>query len=124
MSTIDGDFGLVNEADLAFNKRMNTCWGQKIAITADNIVRPCIYSEISIGNLLEVDIGTVIDKMKEEYWSLTKDKVEKCNNCEFRYVCFDCREIARKVNGNLYSTNPYCNYEPLNGEWNFGNTKE
>jgi radical SAM protein with 4Fe4S-binding SPASM domain len=96
----------------------NSCWAKKIAVTKDGKIRPCIYSNIVIGNMYDdEDIQSVVKKALK-YWDINKDKVEKCKNCELRYACFDCREIAqRKSNGNLYAKNPYCNYDPFKGKW-------
>ena len=52
-----------------------------------------------------------------EYWMLTKEKVTKCKDCELRYICFDCRETARKYKNYLYATNPNCSYNPYSGKW-------
>jgi radical SAM protein with 4Fe4S-binding SPASM domain len=94
----------------------NTCWGKKIAITKDNKIRPCIFSEIIVGDIQKNDIYDVIEKIRK-YWTITKDKVEKCRDCEFRYVCFDCREIAMRKTNDLYGSNPYCGYNPYTGIW-------
>lgn len=58
-----------------------------------------------------------IEKIKS-YWYISKDKVQKCKECELRYFCIDCREKAqREINGNLYAANSYCNYDPQTGIW-------
>ena len=75
---------------------LNSCWGHKIAITKDSILRPCIYSGINLGKLDTIKFNQLIDSIKI-YWDLTKDHIDKCKDCELRYVCFDCREIARRV---------------------------
>ncbi|MHA1919668.1 MAG: SPASM domain-containing protein [Promethearchaeota archaeon] len=90
--------------------------GEKICITKDGEVRPCIYSQISIANIFNDNIERIFEKIKT-YWEITKDKVEVCKNCELRYVCFDCREIARIKTNNLYAKNPYCQYNPIKGTW-------
>jgi radical SAM protein with 4Fe4S-binding SPASM domain len=116
MSNVDGNFNRVNQTFYLFNRRYNSCWGTKIAITSDGIIRPCIYSEIDIGNYETLSIDQVLEKLKP-YWELTKDKIEKCKDCELRHICFDCREIARKSSGDLKSVNPQCKYNPYKGTW-------
>ena len=101
-----------------YSRVFNNCWGRSIAVTKDEIVRPCIYSEISICNLNELKSPGIIDKL-EKYWYLTKDEIETCKICELRFSCFDCREIAyRKSMGDLYAKNPNCGYNPKTGIWN------
>ncbi len=45
---INGEFGQITEPVYRFNKRHNSCWGKKVAITRDGKVRPYIYSTIKV----------------------------------------------------------------------------
>lgn len=57
------------------------------------------------------------------YWNITKEEVEVCKECELKYVCFDCREISLRAQGDLYAPNPYCLYIPEEGRWQSGKLK-
>ena len=51
-----------------------------------------------------------------------KDKEEKvCKDCEFRYICTDCRAYTEKTHTNeegLDTSKPLkCGYNPYTGEW-------
>ena len=46
---------------------------------------------------------------------LTKDKIDKCSHCEYRYACFDCR--PNSLSGCIYEKPWYCTYDPDKGEW-------
>jgi radical SAM protein with 4Fe4S-binding SPASM domain len=116
MIKIDGEFEQIDRDTYQFNKIFNSCWGKKIAITKDGKIRPCIYSEIIIGDIIEQSLNEILAKISF-YWTLNKDKIEKCKICEFRYACFDCREIAYREGGNLQAANPYCSYNPEKGEF-------
>lgn len=116
LSKVDSDFGRINEQLFHLNLKYNSCWQRKMAITRDGKIRPCIYSELIFGDLEEGCMDTMLEKAKE-YWGMAKDKIEKCKICEFRYACFDCREIARREGGTLFSPNPHCKYDPLSGKW-------
>lgn len=118
LAKVKRDFNKISEDDYILNMKQNSCWGRKVAITKDGKIRPCIYSDIIIGELCEeLSVHLLIEKARE-YWQITKDMVEKCKDCELRYVCFDCREIAQKENnGNIYAANPLCKYNPYKGEW-------
>lgn len=70
---------------------------------------------VEIVSLLD-DVSELINKAKF-YWGITKDKVKKCCNCELRFACFDCREIAYRKNKNIYDENPNCLYNPQKGIW-------
>jgi len=119
MAIVDGDFNRFTHASYRFNRRYNSCWGYKIAITADENIRPCIHSRIIIATLNEIhtDPEEVLERM-QQYWKLTKDKVRICKDCELRHICFDCREIAYRQNGELSDSNPLCVYNPYKGAWN------
>lgn len=121
MSCVDGDFQQITEASYLFNRRYNSCWGTKVAITGDGQIRPCIFSNLCVGNVADLvngnlDVDVLIEKMKE-YWTLTKDNVQTCKDCELRHTCFDCREIARRQGNDLLAANPNCLYNPYNGTW-------
>jgi len=47
-------------------------------------------------------------------WQITKDQVEVCRDCEFRYVCTDCR--AHTVDGELGKP-ARCAYNPYTATW-------
>jgi uncharacterized protein len=114
-SRIEGCFKKISEAQYMQNRLYNSCWGKKIAVTSDGNIRPCIYSNILLGNLGD-NISDILEKAKK-YWYITKDKVDKCKDCELKYVCFDCREIASRAKNELYAMNPYCMYDPYKGTW-------
>jgi radical SAM protein with 4Fe4S-binding SPASM domain len=111
------DFVKIDEEFYNFSQVCNNCLGHKISITKDGKIRPCIHSNIIIDDLKNLNNPETIEKIKS-YWYITKDKVEKCKECELRYFCIDCRELAqRESNGNLYATNPNCRYDPNTGVW-------
>lgn len=113
-SKVDGRFDKVSEFFYNSNKHYNSCWGMKIAIDKHENVKPCIYSKYKIGNLNRGKTNDIIETAMK-LWKITKNQIEKCKQCEFKYACFDCREIAFRENNNLYSPNPNCNYDPIRG---------
>ncbi len=118
--TVDEEFEPITESMYRFHKNYNSCWGQKMAITIDGKARPCIYSTIELGDFFEDDIEDILEKLEKSYWNLTKNKVEKCKECELKYVCFDCREMAVRNGGELTSSPPACCYDPFSGTWKKG----
>ena len=117
-ATISGQFAAgVDENVYRFSMVYNNCWGGKIALTRDAKIRPCIYSTIEIGDINEALSGGQVIETARDYWALTLDKVDKCKECELRYICPDCREIAARESGNLSATNPNCKYDPYTGVW-------
>jgi radical SAM protein with 4Fe4S-binding SPASM domain len=111
------DFVKTDEELYRFSQVCNNCWGHKISITKDGMIRPCIYSNIVIDDMENLNSPKTIEKI-QSYWYITKDIVEKCKECELRYFCIDCRELAqRESNGNLFASNPNCKYDPHTGVW-------
>lgn len=49
-------------------------------------------------------------------WGLHKDLIDVCKDCQFRYVCTDCRVLLDDV-GNVFSKPRACGYDPYTDEW-------
>ena len=99
------------------NKQWNSCWFGKLAITSTGDILPCTFSRnLVCGNLKEDDWKDIREKLLS-YWKLTKDYVDGCCSCEYRYACHDCRPLAIGTTGGIYDKYPRCCYEPLNGIW-------
>jgi radical SAM protein with 4Fe4S-binding SPASM domain len=94
-----------------FNKQYNPCWGLNMAIEKDGTVKPCLWSNIQIGNIYNQPIEEMKNKL-QEYWLLTKDKIKICCDCEFRYICSDCRVNAMKKSDKFSKTHG-CKYNPF-----------
>ncbi|OGM19719.1 hypothetical protein A2686_05265 [Candidatus Woesebacteria bacterium RIFCSPHIGHO2_01_FULL_38_10] len=101
----------------------HSCLLGKLTITDNGDVLPCIFSRnLAVGNVLSASLHEVVVGQKlETIWRSTKDDVLVCQDCEYRYVCFDCRPLSEGVNQGKgeYLTAPYprCTYNPYNGEW-------
>lgn len=99
------------------NHYWNACWNSKIAITATGEILPCVFvRDISAGNIKKNEFIELKDKMLE-IWGITKDKIEGCKECEYRYACHDCRPLAIGINGDINSKYPRCCYNPKEGIW-------
>ena len=95
----------------------NSCWAGKFAITAEGDVIPCIFSRNhSCGNILREKKEIIFNEL-EKYWKTTKDNVEVCRDCEFRYACHDCRPTAEGLTGEYCSKHVRCTYNPYTAEW-------
>ncbi len=101
----------------------HSCLLGKITITDNGDVLPCIFSRnLAVGNLFSSSLQEIIVGQKlETIWRSTKDNVLVCQDCEYRYLCFDCRPLSEGVNQGKgeYLTAPYprCTYNPYTGKW-------
>lgn len=85
---------------------------------------PCIFARAhTVGDVNRGLEEVINSKGLQSLWKITKDEIETCRNCEYRYACHDCRPLAEDTTGNFYAKNPRCNYNPLRGEWG-ENSKE
>jgi len=100
-----------------YSENFNPCWGHQIAIDTKGEIKPCLWSNIIIGNLKENNIKNLITIGKfDDYWSIRKDNLQICKECEYRYVCNDCRVSSVNEGNGLYGKPTFCKYNPLIGE--------
>jgi radical SAM protein with 4Fe4S-binding SPASM domain len=102
------------------------CLRGKIVITESGDILPCIFSRDQvIGNYLDCrNLSEVISHQAlRQIWHVTKDDILVCRDCEYRYVCFDCRALAQAGKDGVTFTNapnPRCTYNPYTGQWGEG----
>lgn len=97
------------------------CLAGKLAITSDGNVIPCIFARNKVcGNVLSTSLTEVVSsQLLQEVWTTTKDCVNKCKDCEYRYACQDCRPHAQgsDPNKNWLACPIGCDYDPYTGKW-------
>lgn len=93
------------------------CWQGKINISYNGFVSPCIMwqpEKTANNSLLSNSLyGVLEDYIKPVFWGLSKDKIDICKDCEYRYVCNDCRPIS----SSLHDRGKICSYNPYTGKW-------
>jgi len=101
-----------------YNRIFNPCWGNKIAIDMDGQIKNCLWSTEVFGNIREVNLKRILlTGILEQTWELTKDKIEVCSSCEYRYACSDCRVAALSLNKNIREKTLLCDYNPDTASW-------
>lgn len=100
----------------------NSCLYKKISIDSDGNIRNCPSMPQSFGNIKDITLEETLSHPDfKKYWNLTKDSIEVCKDCEFRYICTDCRAYTEKTHTNfegLDISKPLkCGYDPYTGEW-------
>jgi radical SAM protein with 4Fe4S-binding SPASM domain len=103
-----------------------TCWNGKVALTPSGDVIPCVFArDLVVGNVLKSSLKDILSSSKlKELWGITLDKVEVCQDCEYRYACFDCRALAYLTTDNLSAKVHGCTYDPYTGQWKESGLKE
>lgn len=98
-------------------KLYNGCLNGKVSIDALGEIKNCPSMNISYGNIKDTSLNVAIDTVEfKDKWTITKDQIEICKDCEFRYVCSDCRAYIEKPE-DIYSKPLKCGYNPYTSKW-------
>ena len=106
------NIGLVTEA-----QKHNTCLNRKISIDVNGEIKNCPSMAKSYGNIKDTTLQEAIGKPGfKDMWYINKDQVSVCKDCEFRYICTDCRAYTENPE-DIYSKPLKCGYNPYTAEW-------
>ncbi len=95
----------------------NTCLNKKIAIDKNGNIKNCPAMPLILGNIKNSSLEDILAHPHlKKYWNITKDQIEVCKDCEFRYVCTDCRAYLENPE-DMYSKPLKCGYNPYTNEW-------
>jgi len=73
--------------------------------------------EKSFGNISSISLKEIISNENfSRLWTINKDEIKVCQDCEFRYVCTDCRAYIENKE-DIYSKPLKCGYNPYTCEW-------
>jgi SPASM domain peptide maturase of grasp-with-spasm system len=95
----------------------NTCLNRKISICADGEIRNCPSMPGSLGNVRDTSLcAAARNPSLVQIGRITKDQIAVCRDCEFRYICTDCRAHIENPD-DLYSKPAKCGYDPYTATW-------
>lgn len=100
----------------------NSCLHKKIGIDINGNIKNCPAMPQSFGNIKDTTLEEAL-KLKDfkKYWDLTKDHIKVCKDCEFRYICTDCRAYTEQSHFDTHrrdTSKPLkCGYNPYTAEW-------
>ncbi len=95
----------------------NTCLNRKISIDVNGEIKNCPSMAKSYGNIKDTTLAEAIEKPGfKDLWDINKDKIHVCKDCEFRYICTDCRAYIENPE-DIYSKPLKCGYNPYTAEW-------
>jgi len=95
----------------------NTCLNRKISIDVNGEIKNCPSMAKSYGNIKDTTLAEAIEKPGfKDLWLINKDKIHVCKDCEFRYICTDCRAYIENPE-DIYSKPLKCGYNPYTAEW-------
>ena len=95
----------------------NTCLNRKVSVDRNGYIRNCPSLKKDFGHIKEVSFAeALLDPTFKQMWSIHKDQIETCRDCEFRYICSDCRAYVESAE-NIYSKPLKCGYDPYTNTW-------
>lgn len=95
------------------SRNANNCLSGKVSVDHQGLICNCASMRERFGNVGDaaVDLRKIFySENFRRMWNITKDTVETCKDCEFRYACLDCRCF---LSGRNINSKPLkCSYKP------------
>jgi len=114
---VSPEYFSINMKSFPENLHYNSCLNKKISIDINGKIKNCPSMNMDFGNINKIKLKDVIDnKNFKKTWMINKDKILICKNCDFRYICTDCRAYIETPE-NIYSKPLKCKYDPYSGKW-------
>lgn len=94
----------------------NTCLNRKIVIDKAGNIKNCPSISESFGNINTHQIRTIVETPAfQKKWHIKKDDINVCRDCEFRYMCLDCRAFLN--DSEMFNQPAKCAYNPYIAKW-------
>jgi len=98
-------------------RRFNSCLNRKLSVDARGDIRNCPSLPRAFGNAADTPlVDALLADGFRDLWGIGKDRVAACRDCEFRYVCADCRAFLSDPADPL-SKPAKCSYDPYTATW-------
>lgn len=92
----------------------NTCLNRKLSIDANGDICNCPTLPQRFGNVVDTPLATATKQADfQTKWHIHKDQIEVCKDCEFRYICTDCRAFV----AGEFDKPAKCGYNPYIAKW-------
>lgn len=99
------------------SQKHNSCLNGKISIDEKGQIKNCPSMQSSFGFIGEITLSEALNKSGfKKFWDISKDSISICKDCEFRYICTDCRAFIEEPHNEL-SKPLKCGYDPKTGQW-------
>lgn len=106
----------INISSFAESQLHNLFYNRKIVVDKNGNFKRSYHEKSIFSNVNKSSIIEIINLDEfQELWSIKKDDIKVCKECEHRYICPDNRIPIRK-NG-AYEHITHCNYNPIIAKW-------
>jgi SPASM domain peptide maturase of grasp-with-spasm system len=97
--------------------QFNTCLNRKIGIDTAGYIRNCPSMPQHFGHINTTTLAEAVEQPAfQQVWTIRKDQVKICSDCEFRYICTDCRAFVQDAK-DPFAKPAKCSYNPYTAEW-------
>ena len=83
------------------NLEFHPCLGKTLFISSKGNIFPCpMFRTCKIANIKNKEFMSVLREIKNiilMIWKNNLDYINNCKDCEFRYICSDCRALEEKL---------------------------
>jgi len=99
------------------SQQFNSCLNRKLTIMENGDIKNCpslmdVCGNIKVDSLIKAAHSSELQK----YWGINKNQISVCKDCEYRFVCTDCRAFVSDP-ADILSKPLKCGYDPYAGEW-------
>ncbi|WP_297439331.1 SPASM domain-containing protein [Thermococcus sp.] len=94
------------------NETYHDCLAGTVALTADGYFLPCpLLRNYIVADAKEESLKRALRKKRlKSFWKLTRDSLNECKTCPFKYLCHDCRALEYQATGDIHGVE-YCQLE-------------
>lgn len=111
---IDPALFVTNQMFFLESINKNSCLNKKLSISNNGDIKNCPSLPKVFGNIINDDPLSIILSSQYQYlWNVTKDQIDVCKECEFRYICSDCRAFLNSE----FDKPLKCKYNPQTAQY-------
>ncbi|MFN6086697.1 MAG: SPASM domain-containing protein [Fluviicola sp.] len=103
-----------NKNHILKSRNFNSCLYKKIGIDVKGNIKNCPSLPQVIGNIMDDNLVLNLESLTTS--KIKKDEIEVCKDCEFRYICTDCRAFTDS-NSRPNARPSKCQYNPYISKW-------
>lgn len=98
-------------------QRFNSCLNGNLGVDVDGTIKNCPSCLECFGNARTHSLRDAVEQPGfQKPWKIRRDEVEVCRDCEYRYICTDCRVFVRDPD-DPRSKPSKCGCDPYSDTW-------
>lgn len=107
---------IINQDAYFESLKHNLFFNRKVYISDNGDIKHYFNENEFYGNIKNCTIQSIVSSNDfQNLWNITKENIEECKNCEFRYLCPDNR--IPLIENNKYFHETLCKYNPKEAKW-------